>query len=131
MANSSENPTIETRPVAASAAPSRARYWTMAATFLASVALASQLGGWFVATSFALGGALAAVNLWLLTRLVRRALSPAGASAGPALALVIKFVGLIGLAFGLSVAGLAAPFPLALGFAVVSFVAPLVVRGAS
>lgn len=89
------------------------------ALVLAVVALGGALlGGAYMAQSAVLGVVLGAVNLLAMRRITRALTNADGGSAVWALALPVKLIALVGVAYLLVQSGLASAIPLAVGFAV-------------
>jgi hypothetical protein len=89
------------------------------ALVLAAAALGGGLlGGAAMAQSVVLGVLLGAANLLLMRRITRALTEGEGGSAVWALALPVKLIALVGVAYLLVQSGLASAIPLAVGFAV-------------
>jgi len=90
----------------------------LAAALALVTAVGAYFGGAHTALSAALGVALCAANLWVMRRITRGLMAAEGGSAVWALALPVKLIVLVTVAFLLVHSRTALAFPLALGFAV-------------
>lgn len=93
--------------------------------------LGAVLGGGHAALSAALGVALCGANLFVMRRITRALTAGDGGSAVWALALPVKLIALVAVAFLLVHTRTALAFPLALGFALLPLTSVFLPRPSS
>jgi hypothetical protein len=98
---------------------------------LAAGALGVFVSGGRGGLSAALGVTLAGANLLLMRRITSALTAGSGAAAAWALALPLKLVALVGIAYALVDRGVAQPVPLAMGFALLPLTGVFLPRATS
>jgi hypothetical protein len=98
---------------------------------LAASSGAALLGGARSGVSAALGVVLAGANLLLMRKITSVLVEASGAGAAWALALPVKLITLVGLAYALVTSGVARPVPLAMGFALLPLTGVFLRRASS
>jgi hypothetical protein len=98
---------------------------------LGAGALGAFISGGRGGLSAALGVVLAGANLLLMRRITSALTAASGAAAAWALALPLKLVALVGIAYALVDRGVAQPVPLAMGFALLPLTGVFLPRATS